>query len=74
VGGLPATIGVVVPLASTVGGVVIGSLLNATLTARAAKRDLERTDQNKLLDRIRELELQQARLEGRTTDIERQTP
>lgn len=56
-----------IPIVCTFGGVVMGSLLNATLTARASKRELEQADQHDLLERLRELELYRARQEGRET-------
>lgn len=59
------------PVFTTGFGVVMGALLNATITARAAKRELEQADEHDLLERIRYLELQDARREGRD-DTERQ--
>lgn len=54
------------PFATAVVGAVMGSLLNATLTARAAKRELEEADQHDLIRRVHELEVQAARQEGLT--------
>jgi hypothetical protein len=66
------TIGV--PVFTTGFGVVMGALLNATLTARAAKRELDQADQHDLLERIRYLELQDARRDGRDDTTERNQP
>ena len=65
-----------VPILCTAGGALMGSLLNATLTNRASQRELERADQHQLLERVRQLELDQARIDGRgspttTTTTER---
>jgi hypothetical protein len=61
------------PVLSAMVGAMIGSLLNATLTARAAKRELEEADDHDLLRRVRELELKEARRQGRD-DTERNRP
>ncbi|MGA2835495.1 MAG: hypothetical protein ABSF84_02750 [Acidimicrobiales bacterium] len=64
-----------VPAVTTLVGIVMGSLLNATLTARASKRELEREDTHELLDRVRALEIEQARLQGNhNTPTERNQP
>ncbi len=62
-----------VPLLSTAFGALMGSLLTATLTARASRRELEQADQHKILDRLHELELQEARRQGRDATTERNT-